>query len=281
MRRALANLLDRPGGRAVLAHATSAFAHHVTNDNSIGVKYDGMWIDVVDGVHIPRSPRHRYYTYDLERMRRFANERLDGSIDYWTFIYKPKDGDTILDIGAGVGVDAIALSRLVGATGRIHSVEAHPWTFSALERTCTLNCLNNVTPHHCAISDGVGEVWIETLGNDEENSISKQKTANHVIGVPAIDLDSFIERNNIGKIDMLKMNIEGAEELAIKGMSRSIGRVEHIAIACHDFCEGQPGTKDIVRGFLQRSGFEIFERPEDPRPYVRDHLHGRRVNSLL
>ena len=62
-------------------------------------------------------------------MRRHAEARLAGSLDYWMHVYCPRPGDTVLDIGAGIGIDAMALSGLVGDTGRIYSLEAHPWTF--------------------------------------------------------------------------------------------------------------------------------------------------------
>jgi hypothetical protein len=72
--------------------------------------------------------------------------------------------------------------------------------------------------------------------------------------VPALDLDTFVEDNRIQSIDLLKMNIEGAEELAILGMSKSAHRIKNIAIACHDFRGDLPGTKRPVIDFLQRMG---------------------------
>ncbi len=276
LRRKLSLAFDKPGCRWLLATATSAWARHLARDSQIGVTYDGMWIDVVDGIFIPRASTFEYYAYDILHMRRRMIDRLEGSLDYWTYVYEPKKGDVILDVGAGVGIDAIALSRAVGPSGHVHSVEAHPWTYSALRTTISLNHLSNVTPHHVAISDAEGHLWIETTGNDESNSVSSMRSKAHSTKVPAIDLDSFLERNRIDRVDLLKMNIEGAEELAIKGMQKSIGRISNVVIACHDFREGQLGTKEIVTAFLLKNGFEVLERPNDPRPYVRDHVHGRK-----
>jgi FkbM family methyltransferase len=111
----------------------------------------------------------------------------------------------------------------------------------------------NVSPYNFAVADTAGEVWITNLENDEENSISKLADEKSTL-VPALDLDTFVEDNRIQSIDLLKMNIEGAEELAILGMSKSAHRIKNIAIACHDFRGDLPGTKRPVIDFLQRMG---------------------------
>lgn len=273
LRHHFARLLDRPGGRNILA----ALTNRQSPEREVGVAYDEMWIDVVDGVHLPRSEHFNYYAYDLQRMRVWTAERLNGSFDYWAYVYKPKPGDIIIDIGAGVGVDALAFSPLVGKAGRIYSLEAHPWTFKALTKTVALNKLSNVTPVHLALVDRPGEVFISDVSNDEENTISNAATADHAIPVKSIDLDTFVAQHKIDHISLLKMNIEGAEALAIHGMKNSIAKVRNIVIACHDFRDDIPGTKEPVVEFLIKNGFTVTLRPDDPRHYVRDHVHGHRA----
>ncbi|EAQ34232.1 hypothetical protein NB311A_09641 [Nitrobacter sp. Nb-311A] len=238
--------------------------------------YDEMWIDVVDGVYLPRSAQFEYFGYDIRHMAKRARERLAGSLDYWTHLYRPSPGDTIIDVGAGVGVDALTLSPLI-AGGTIHSIEAHPWTFSALEKTCELNGLKNVRTYNLAISDKLGTVWINSLRHNESNSIKNVNGNGHSTAVQAIELDRFVKQHQIEKINLLKMNIEGAEELAIKGMLNSIKMAKYVVIACHDFKDGELGTKKPVKEFLNASGFHIIERSDDPRDYVRDHVHGIRL----
>ena len=64
-------------------------------------------------------------------------------------------------------------------------------------------------------------------------------------------------------------------------MSDVMGRTSHVCIACHDFRAGGAdaesfSTRGPVLDFLRRSGFRVVSRPDDPRPYVRDHLHAVR-----
>jgi len=276
-RRALAALLDRPGGRRLLASAATRWARYVTRDNRIGVLYDDMWIDAIDGLYLPRGKAFDYYRFDFERMRRFTQERLAGSLDYWTHVYQPRSGDVVIDVGAGIGVDALVLSPLVGPSGRIYSLEAHPWTFQAFLKTCYANCLANVIPYHLAASDMPGTLWISDEANNEENTVSKCAGSTHPIPVEAVALDKFVADRQLGRIALLKMNIEGSEQIAIQGMNRCIDQIDHVVIACHDFRDFR--TKELVTVFLRSHGFDVIERNDDPRPYVRDHVHGIRVRS--
>jgi len=279
LKRKIANLFDRPGGRRLLSIAATHWAHSITGDHDLSIIYDDMWIDVINQTYIPRSSTFKYVTSDFQYLRNLASDRLSASLDYWTHVYRPQPGDTVIDVGAGIGIDTLALSPLVGSTGRIYSIEAHPWTFRALLKTCELNRLTNVSPLRYALSDEPGQIWISDLPNNEENSVSKFFLDNYVISVPAIDLGTLVDAEGIRRIALLKMNIEGAERLVINGFGGCITQIDHVAIACHDFRGDGFRTREPVIAFLRDHGFYIIERRDDPRPFVRDHIHGVRKKS--
>jgi FkbM family methyltransferase len=273
LRQRIAHLLDRPGLRPLLAKVASRRAQSLTKDPGIAVVYDGMWIDVVDQTFIPRSKAFRYSAPDVLGMRALIAERLSASLDYWTYLYRPAAGDVVVEIGAGIGIDCLSLSPLVGPSGRIYAVEPHPWTFQALSATCRLNRIANVTPINVALSDRAGPVWITDLDNSEINSISPLASSGS-IEVPSMTLDELMAAHKIDRVAFLKMNIEGAETMAMKGMSASLAKIDHIVIACHDFlgvC-----TRAAVWSFFAEHGFDVENRAHDERAFVRDHLHGRR-----
>src|SRR5580693_7150013 len=56
--------------------------------------------------------------------------------------------------------------------------------------------------------------------------------------VAGISLDELLERENVQRIDFLKMNVEGAEALAIRGMDRTLRITRALSISCHDFRAG-------------------------------------------
>jgi FkbM family methyltransferase len=204
--------------------------------------------------------------------------------DVFMASYVPRPGDIVVDIGAGTGEEVPTLARLVAPTGRLYSVEAHPRTFEFLRRTCELNRLENVSLDNVAISDATGQVTISDIGDarNYENSILMGTDAG--LRVPSMTLSDYFRTRGIQRVDLLVMNIEGAERLALAGMSEVADRVHHVAIACHDFLAEETGneamrTKRIVREQLTRYGFEISERPKDRRAWLRDFVYGSRVEE--
>lgn len=177
------------------------------------------------------------------------------------FAYMPNYGDIVIDIGAGLGEETIIFSSLVGSTGKVFAVEAHPKTFKALQYLVKSNNLGNVIISNLALSDKAGMVNIEDSDNSLGNSILQVSNRNS-FSIQAETFDDFVERNNIQSIDFLKMNVEGAEQLIVKGMLKNLNRIKHLAISCHDF-RFQQGeseffkTKQIVIDFLTSNNFKI------------------------
>ncbi|MFL6727013.1 MAG: FkbM family methyltransferase [Sphingomicrobium sp.] len=200
-------------------------------------------------------------------------------LDHWTWGYLPRAGDTVIDVGAGIGEEAVIFSRLVGESGRVISIEAHPRTFSCLQETIRHSGLTNVTPLYCAVAEQDGELSISDVDVHLANSVIGEG-AN--LKVPARSLDSIAEEFGLGEIALLRMNIEGAEKLAVKGASRIASRVHNMVISCHDFVATEYGgladfrTKGHVRSMLESQGFTISTRPDAAEPWVRDYLYGRK-----
>jgi FkbM family methyltransferase len=157
---------------------------------------------------------------------------LRGARDCWLFDYVPQAGDTVVDIGAGDGTDTLIFSKLVGDTGRVIAVEAHPQTLRLLRATCKYNNLKNVEIVPKAIMSTAGTVAMTDSDLHVENRA--EANANSATGniVPATTLDDLFDSLHLDRVALLKMNIEGAELDALGGMARAIGKVEHAGIAC-------------------------------------------------
>ncbi len=184
-----------------------------------------------------------------------------------------------MDVGAGVGIDSMAFSDVVGPEGRVYAIEAHPKTYGKLLKTIKFNRLSNVVPASEAIMHKTCTVWIDRVA-DNGSAVSTDCGARHLPeGIQAVSLDEFCERHGVSRVDLIKMNIEGAERYAVQGMTEVLKRARAVSIACHDWRsdEGEVfRTKEIVVDFLRQSGFRVLIRNDDPRYYVRDHVHGLR-----
>jgi FkbM family methyltransferase len=170
-------------------------------------------------------------------------------------------------------------AALVGRRGRLYAIEAHPRTFRQLALTCAVNRRRNVEPVLLAITDEPGEVVITDTAKHIANTVVG---AGSGLRVPADTLDRFVQMHGITRIDFLKMNIEGAERMAVQGMRASIGMTRNVCICCHDFLADRGGsedmrTKELVQRFLVDNGFDIVDRaPGDRRAWSRDYVYGRR-----
>lgn len=277
-RAAFKERLDRRAGRPVLAALGSVWITVVRGEPCVVRWRDGAWVHYYRGHAIP----HRSVAGPLP-----LKEFIHGSRDVYCYEYTPRLNDVVFDVGAGVGNATLLFAGLVGSNGRVIALEAHPTTFDWLTRLCRLNLLANVTPIQVAVSNVEGTLTISDVGDLDRNTIVADVGG---ITVPARPLDAVARDLGITRVDFLKMNIEGAEQLAIQGMPWLIERTEHVCIACHDFIadmaefdetatlisSDRMRTKEIVRQFLVEHGFRVSTNPGAADPWTRDYLYGRR-----
>lgn len=261
----IATVADRLGFRSLIARGASL----AYRDKSFEVDAQGRWIN--------RQPEATFVSPSLHTAT--YSEVVSSVLGYWAWDYMPVAGDTVIDVGAGIGEDTVVFSRIVGPKGRVVSIEAHPATFECLQQTIKGSGLTNVTAVNCAITDRDGVISISSGPNHVMNSVLGNDGD---VSVPSRTLDSLADELGIGEVALLKMNIEGAEKLAVQGFDRLALRVPHAAISCHDFVATHFGgadhfyTKEQVRAALEARGFVIRERPDSPVSWVRDYLYASR-----
>lgn len=179
--------------------------------------------------------------------------------------YQPRGGDTILDVGAGAGTEVGHFSKMVGPAGRVIAVEADPAAVRRLRKLVRRLEFSNVDVLELAVGDyeGTIDLHIATEGGIE-NSI-KAMVGSRSVTVPCRRLDRLLEDLAVNRVSYMKMNIEGAEYDALRGLGSSIDRVTHFCISCHDFT-GDPAlaTFDKVKELLEAAGLEVVNLPANP-----------------
>jgi len=104
-------------------------------------------------------------------------------------------------------------------------------------------------------------------------------------GAAVVHSDELLEGWELGRVDFLKMNIEGAEAAALAGLGRNAGRVRHVTVSCHDFLADRGGdpanrTSETVRRVLAGYGFTVNgRRPGDRRHWTRFYLYGTKSST--
>ena len=230
----------------------------------------------------------RFFIYQVNN-HFIPNESFTASISYETqldkckneslFAYLPQNGDTIIDLGAGLGEETLYYSHLVGDTGKVISVEANPAVFEVLQKTITLNKLSNVSSLNTAIFSENGTINLSANEPSYEAAFITKDNKGESFAVPASRMDSLIENQKTEVISLLKANIEGAERYIIDTLTAEhVSKIKHIAIACHDFRYLREGnefykTKKIVIDFFTKNGFEISTR-QTGIDYLDDWIYG-------
>lgn len=175
--------------------------------------------------------------------------------------YRPRSGDVVFDIGAGDGGETFYLASMVGSSGRVVSIEAAPSPFRRLQDLVSRNAWSQVTPLNVALASEPGTL---SISDDPEQWVAGNIfEAEGSVEVQAETFDDLCERLGIHAVHWVKMNIEGAEKDALRGMERMAPHIQNFTISCHDFLGTEWGrSKDEVLAWLDTHGFTSEMRGE-------------------
>jgi FkbM family methyltransferase len=138
-----------------------------------------------------------------------------------------KPGDVFIDIGANAGYFSLIASKLVGSEGKVIAFEPNPSLARALQLNLVRSEADNVSVEQaaCSNSDQPVSLYISPSSNSGKTSLfpTNAKSATHVI-VPTTPLDAFAKKFSLDRIDMVKIDVEGAELLVLEGMEECLRR---------------------------------------------------------
>jgi FkbM family methyltransferase len=141
------------------------------------------------------------------------------------FVRLLRPGDCVIDIGANVGYYTVVAAKLVSPGGCVHAFEASPQVVAGLVANAALNPSANIHVHTQAVTDRCGEIEFYTAaanrtGYSSIRDLGGQTAA--VATVPTISLDSILDE--LPATRLVKIDVEGAELLVLKGMHRLLER---------------------------------------------------------
>lgn len=134
-----------------------------------------------------------------------------------------KPGMTFVDIGANIGYFSVMASKLVGDQGRVIGVEPYPYNIKLLQKNISLNGCTNVEVLPFALTDKKGFLTYDDSAGNSGNVIALGEEFSALLEstlVYCVKLDDVLEQGT--QVDLIKMDIEGAEPLALKGMQQLI-----------------------------------------------------------
>jgi FkbM family methyltransferase len=187
-------------------------------------------------------------------------------------LFRPKEGQIVVDVGAHFGRYTLIASKRVGLTGKVVSIEADVGNFGMLTKNIKLNKLTNVLPlNYAAYSKSAIlrlNLRYEGLSNSIYNTVmSNRFESDSYQEIRAEKLDTMLQSNliDLNSINWIKIDVEGAELEVLKGATALLSQNHDISLLIETHRLGGDITLySQIKEFLESYQFKIiFEKVYD------------------
>jgi FkbM family methyltransferase len=195
---------------------------------------------------------------------------LKSEKDYWLGTYeselqevlrqKVAPGMVVYDLGANIGYLSFLLSKLVDETGLVYAFEALPENIARIEENLSLNPeMKNIKIIPKAVIDKCKEIGFligpsgstgKTIGSGGRQNVNYQSE----ISIDGISIDHFVYNEKKPKPDLVKIDIEGGEVLALAGLERVFKQYKPVVLLELHGSEAAEVSLKILRD----AGYEIY-----------------------
>ena len=148
--------------------------------------------------------------YEIETTRLFERVLTDRMV--------------VVDVGAHAGYFSLTAARKVGPRGRVYSFEPAPANYELLLRNIELNDYANIMPVNQALSDKVGPatLYLTELDSGRHSTYHHDLPIKETVAIETTTADAFLEAQGWPKVDLVKIDVEGAELDVLDGMAHLI-----------------------------------------------------------
>jgi len=164
-------------------------------------------------------------------------------------IFNTKKDMVVIDVGANIGIVTDYMRRY---SKKVYAIEPSKEHFEALKKNKEFNKWDNVELFNLALADKDGEM---TLNLNESNRTCHSLTNDYGQGgekVKTMAFDTFFRENKIKKVDFIKFDVEGAEDMILRsiGFKRVVDKISAIEVEFH-----KPNWRELVK-YLMEMGFK-------------------------
>lgn len=228
-------------------------------------------------VNLPGGEHRMRFDLDPARM----TERVIGNFLAQGRLYEPdvaavlvraiQPGDTVLDVGANIGIFSVLASRLVGPDGCVVGFEPGPDNLERLAANLALNGVTNVTVVDKPASDRIEDVTFHlnsdnagehSLWNPAKNPTSAKSRENpRSIVTHTTTIDAEVARLSLAPPRLIKIDTEGAEHRVLAGAGALLREFEipYVVAELNEFALTEMGSSQAeLRGFMADLGYDTF-----------------------
>ncbi|MGG6239024.1 FkbM family methyltransferase [Nodosilinea sp. AN01ver1] len=180
-----------------------------------------------------------------------------------------KKGMTVFDVGANIGELSLLFSRFVGTSGKVHAFEASSNTFQRLLGICKHANRSQIQINHCAVADVEAIMSLNVYDEQHSgwSSLANRQLEQYGINVTpvfceevsSITLDNYCKFNDIKHIDLLKIDVEGAEYQVMLG-AKELFQNQQVKCCVFEFGAttfDMENTPQEIESFLTSCNYKI------------------------
>jgi FkbM family methyltransferase len=226
---------------------------------------------------LSKSPSFNRLVGRLTHRQRYASVEEVESAERAFYRSHLHDGAIAFDAGACIGEITLMFSELVGGHGKVHAFEAGRGAFEQLRTNCEAAGRSNVVLNHLALSDSECDVTLNIYDREHQswNTLAARPLAAYGIDVKTVGtetvhattVDNYCRRHAIQLVDLLKIDVEGAEYQVLLGARQMLAE-KRIRACIFEFgattFDAGNRPKDI-EGYLTSLNYRLANLvPNDP-----------------
>ncbi len=168
--------------------------------------------------------------------------------------FLPGAGGVIFEVGAYLGFKAVRFAEIVGPTGKVVSIEAHPSNFDVMVRNIRDNGMESIiSAVHCGVWSEPGTMTLK--GTDRQSAslvdLDQKQHYQSVCTVPTDTLARIMDRLEIAKVDVMNLQVMGAEVEALRGLGDRLNDVRVFRIVTPFTRDGRSARDDCEKILTQ------------------------------
>jgi FkbM family methyltransferase len=218
-----------------------------------------VWLQLEPGITMLLDP------YDMVTSHMLTHGSWESSTWHELERHVPLGG-TFVDVGAHVGWFSLKAAKAVGPKGRVIAVEPNHETLRRLRdnvRASNASAVITIAPVACADSETTLTFYAAPHANTGESSLSSANasytgavTASYQ--VRARRLADVVREAGVARVDVLKIDVEGAEFLALKGASEILARFRPVVVVelIDEQLKSMGSSAEEVKAFMRSHGYE-------------------------
>jgi FkbM family methyltransferase len=237
-----ARILSTPAGRTrsyfAAYRATNAYSPALirafygvpTILRFVSAPFAPVWMQVEPGIRMQLDPYDLVSRVILETGT-WEPESVQAAADHLS------PGATFVDVGAHIGYYSLKAAGMVGPKGHILAIEPNPQTLPKLRANIEASDARAVSvwPVACAATESTLQLYAAPRRNTGESSLSKENASQAgsvtvSYAVPARPLDAIVKEAKLDRVDVMKIDVEGAEFEVLKGAAQTLAHYRPVLI---------------------------------------------------